>query len=84
MSVLHRHREKLHRLLLGLPNYNIFPPYPWGEEDFAEVVSLVKTFVRLNMDLTEGDDPLRDWLDSYLFLQEGTVNRPLHRAPNEL
>ncbi len=59
-------KEKLRKLISRQPMVNIFPTWPWDEQDFKEVVWIIEDFVNQNED-QDKDNELRDWLDAYQF-----------------
>lgn len=51
--------SKLH---IGLPFHR-----PWSEIELREVAGMVQDFVNRRSDVVESDDPLREWLEEYMF-----------------
>lgn len=64
-------KEKLRRIIGKQPMINIFPTWPWDDQDFQEILWIVEDFVNQNDD-TGKENELKDWLDSYKFYKAQT------------
>lgn len=62
-------QQRLLEILKGTPALKVFPPSEqgWSPQEFEEVASIVQSFVNNNESVVEDQDPLRDWMERYMF-----------------
>jgi hypothetical protein len=60
-------QARLRNLLLGAPNYNIFPQEPWDDADMEEIARIVENFVNHDSGVIDDHNPWKDWIDRWKF-----------------
>jgi len=51
------------------------PDYPWEDEDWGEVVTVVASFVNNNQEVLDDDDPYIEWFERYQFVRSQRKNQ---------
>lgn len=61
-------QRELHLLLQKTPNLKVLLKEPyWSDQEFREIIWVVKDFVNQSDDVIQDSNPLVNWLDKYQF-----------------